>query len=68
MDKDETTFVPLASPVGSLMAQIERRMRAAKALSDSAVLTTSDNPALRRKALEHIATFEREAERIQLEG
>lgn len=64
---EDTTFVPLASPVGSLMEQIERRMRARQALEASAILTTSDNPVLRKKAIEQIAVFEREATLLQLE-
>lgn len=64
---NDSTFVPLSVPDGSILAQIERRMRAAKALSDSAILGTSENPVLRRKAIERIAEFEREAEQLQLE-
>lgn len=66
----DNTFVPLRSPVGSLMRQIESRMRAREALEMSATLTESaratNNPHLRRKAAEHLLEFDREAEALQL--
>lgn len=60
----------ISSPVGGLMAQVERRMKAQQALEASAILSetarATGNPHLTRLAAEQLIEFDREAERLQL--
>jgi protein subunit release factor A len=67
---DDTTFKPLSSPVGSLMAKIEQRMLAQKSLeaADKAIeaRNATGNVQHMVHAARHLQTYERVAEQRQL--